>query len=226
MLKNKLFFVCSLLSITASFSQIAINAPYSRFGIGNLSQETNAINTAMGGLSSSYASQRTINTSNPALLNRLTKTTFEIGLGYTSLQTAENGKMNSSNTFAFDYLSAAFPIHRNYTLAVGLTPYSQVNYSNESTTILDANTSIRDIYNGEGGISAAHITNSFAILKDSVTNTTLNLGVNAALLAGNITKSNQSLLLLDGSENTNYTAVVNNHVYRGLKLNFGVALRP
>lgn len=225
MLKNNIFILCLILSIQVSFSQVTINSPYSRYGVGNLIPQTNAINTGMGGLSNSYASTRNINTTNPALLTRLSKTTFEIGLGLSYLQTIESGKTNNTRDFGFDYLNAAFPLHRRYTLGVGLRPYSQLNYNNESITTLDSDTDIKDTYKGEGGITSTHLTNSFAILKDSIRNSNLSLGIDVAYLSGNTTKSNQSLLLINGTENNSYSSVVNTSVYRGFKFNVGASYR-
>lgn len=214
-----------ILSITTSFSQLAVNSPFSRFGVGNLANQNNAILSGMRGVESSYSSRNYINTSNPALLTRLKSTTFEVGAGYNWLQTSENGNQNSTSNYDFDYLNAAFPFHRNYTLGIGLRPYSKSTYDTETTTILDSENNIKDIYKGEGGITSVNWTNSVAIIKDSVNSQLFSAGVDVALLVGNITQSNTSILVTNGIENTSYSSVLNNNIYRGAKLNFGLGYR-
>ncbi len=225
MLKNKLLVASLFLGLSTSFAQLVLNSPYSRFGIGTTQNATNAFYQSMGGLSHSYASNKFINNINPALLSATANTTFDLGVGYSALNAKELGVSNNSQTVLFDYFRMAFPIKNRYAFAFSVSPYTLVNYSNKTTTVLDETTKAIDTYKGEGGISKLSITNSFSILKDSVKNRTFSLGIDAALLTGSIDKSSESLLNINGENNLSYTSYVNTNIYRGYQINVGTAYR-
>ena len=225
MLKIKLVVVALLLTLSTTYAQLSLNTPYSRFGLGNISNTSNAFYQSMGGLSNSYASSRFINTENPALLSSTKFTTFDLGVSYSGIRASSNGFINTSQTVNFDYLRLAFPLKNRYVIGLGLAPYSQVNYNNTIITQLDDVTKAVDTYKGEGGISKMSLTQSYSVIKDSLKGQTLSLGADFSFLAGNIQKSSQIQLKTNNVNDFSQTSLVNSAVYRGYQFNFGTSYR-
>ena len=65
----------SVLALEAQ-SQNTSNTPYSQFGLGQVLNNSSAINIGMGGIKNGIRYDNAINTSNPASLNALRYTTF------------------------------------------------------------------------------------------------------------------------------------------------------
>jgi hypothetical protein len=225
MLKNKLLLILSFSTVCASFGQLSINSPYSRLGIGNLNYESTGFYKNMAGVGTSYANSRFINTANPALLSALNATTFDLGINYKALYAKESSSKSNSNDIAFQNISLAFPIKRRYAFGLELKPYSDISYQINSISNLDSVSYFQDSYTGTGGITKASLINSFSIIKDTVTNSNLALGLNASLISGNIQRSGESLLNTNGTNEYSYTKISNELVYKGFQLNFGMNYR-
>lgn len=188
--KRLLFIVLALSFVTISFAENGINSPYSRFGLGTLSDQNLAVNRQMGGLGYALRNKSYINLLNPASLSSADSTTmiFEGGFSLQNGNFKENGvKINARNA-SFDYLVMGFRLKKNIGFAMGILPYSNVGYSfSTNETILspdgDANGSFSSIYkyNGTGGL-----TQPFMSLGVGITNN-LSLGVMASYLYGDIT---------------------------------------
>ena len=63
------------------WGQAQDNSPYSRFGIGDISDNNFYYSRFMGGLGASFTSPYTINIVNPASLAYLGATSFDVGVG-------------------------------------------------------------------------------------------------------------------------------------------------
>jgi hypothetical protein len=153
----------SLLSFY-SFSQEADNSPYSRFGIGDLTDPNFNHTRQMGGLGASFLDAYHINIVNPATHSFLNATAFDVGLfaKYTTLEDRNNsGTFWSGN---LEYLSIAFPlknpineiydgVKKPYKLgmAVTLMPHSNVNYNIVSLDSLEGVGNFTRRYLGTGG---------------------------------------------------------------------------
>jgi len=143
------------------------NSPYSRYGIGDISDRNFYSSQFMGGLGASLNDQYQINIVNPASLGGLTATTFDIGLyaEYSGL------KDNSVQNFDYNwngnlsYMSLAIPLQnrvndllerkvRNttYAMAFTLMPYSTVGYNIATLDQTDPNIGdFSRIFRGSGG---------------------------------------------------------------------------
>jgi hypothetical protein len=225
MLKNKLFLLLILSSFTAVFAQLGLNSPYSRYGLGNTFQNNTSYFTAMGGVSTAMASDYYINTQNPALLSNLYRTTFDLGFNYNNLRVKEGNLKNISNNFGIQNLHLAFPIKNRYVFALGLSPFSIINYQVNTSQKLDSTSTFTDTYKGTGGLSQVSFSNSFSFIKDTVKSRTLALGFDASLIAGNKQVSSQSILNIDGVNGATFSQIANKSIYRAFQLNIGASFR-
>ena len=211
--------LCSILVLTGlqvSQAQNTGNAPYSKLGIGELNTSTgNVRNFGMGNLGVSTPNSYFVNIQNPALLVYNSRVTFEIAASG-QVKKIENGttSQNTSHT-GFGYLALALPVTKNWRTAIGLKPFSSVNYNTYSTgTVPGAPDNIDFISgnNGEGTISEAFFSNGVRIYKG------LTVGVTGSYLFGGIdrnaytqlqdtaaTTSPQRVIL---NERTNYSDVM------------------
>lgn len=150
------FILCKL-----SFAQINTFTPYSRFGLGELNQNTFAHNQGMGGayiaLKPDSLFPVMINAGNPASYALIKFASFEVGGNFTNSQfSTSSSSVNKRNT-NFNYAALGFPIRRKSGAAFGIMPYSNVGY-NMRNVVTEPN--IGDVtynYNGEGGFSKAFL---------------------------------------------------------------------
>lgn len=208
-----------------SFSQLEINSPYSRFGLGNISRPVSAFNASMGGVATSMTSTNDINTLNPALLHRTNKVTFELGSSLNFNRSLQGSSVNNSSELEFNYVNLAFPVTPRYTLAVGLRPYSSVSYKTEATTDVDNVLSIKNTYSGSGGINMVNFANSYTVLNDSVKKSVLSIGFDASLLLGKISKNNLSVNLIDDESERDQIDQKTLTSYIGGKFKLGASFR-
>lgn len=136
-------------------AQIAINSPYSRFGVGDLSTRNNAYQFSMGGISMAVASNRYINPYNPAANFAFDSLSFIFSGGIIgsvgSLKTDESS--NTTNYGSLGYLLFGFPVTKWLKTSIGLTPYSNVGYSIASATVIEDVGSTEYRFEGSGGLN-------------------------------------------------------------------------
>ncbi len=180
-----------LITIIGSFVQAenGINSPYSRFGLGILSDQNLGVNRQMGGLGYALRDKSYINLLNPAAVSSADSTTmiFEGGFSFQNGNFKENGtKINAQNA-SFDYLAMGFRLRERLGIAFGILPYSNVGYSfgwNETTLSPDGDTNgaFSSIYkyDGNGGLTQPFITIGWGITNN------ISIGVTAAYLYGDI----------------------------------------
>ncbi len=163
---NRLTFIICLFSFVSASAQE--NSPYSRYGIGDIYPSQNIINRAMGGLSVAFTdpSGQSINFSNPASYGDFKRIPSLGGivlydLGFTidsrTLRSKVPVKKYSSASFIPSYLSLGFPVGKNLGAALGLKPYSRINYSIISQTRLPNIDSAQYLYQGNGGLNQAFV---------------------------------------------------------------------
>jgi len=131
------------------------NAPYSRYGIGEIKEGGNMLLRGLGGASAAYASSTAVNTENPASYAFLQFTTYEAGVeaSYRSIRT--NNDKYSTGTLALSYLTIGIPVGKNFGLALGLKPQSRVYYHIADTALAPGIGNTVHEYIGEGGLNYA-----------------------------------------------------------------------
>ena len=216
--------LCALLLTMVTGVAIAqnnTNSPYTRYGYGDLSDQSFGNSKAMGGIAFGLRDGAQINPLNPASYTAIDSLTF-IFEGGVSLQNMNvNGgdvKLNAKNS-SFDYLAMQFRLHPRVAMSIGLLPFSNVGYSvSDARTSTDAKTgnvlNYTRSFTGDGGLHQLYGGIGVKVLKN------LSLGVNASYFWGDITRTG-TILYPETSSSYSYiqqTAVS----ISDYKLDFGV----
>jgi hypothetical protein len=163
------------------------NSPYSRIGLGdNIGNLGGVRQLAMGGTGQAAPNTGNVNELNPALLYYTPRTTFEAGFTgqYKNVRNATDSYRTGSATLG--YLAFAVPINKRWGAAVGLKPYTIVDYDVNSTGSVNGDpygTAYKQ-YQGKGGLSEAYFAHGIHVLRD------LNIGGSASYLFGAIDQTN------------------------------------
>jgi len=146
-------------SLSHTIAQDLGNSPYSQAGIGDLRTPATAAQQAMPGANASFTMPFFVNTVNPALLGRISKTKttiFEGGMltQYKHLQQGNASQKDFGGSL--DYLKLAFPLSNRMGGCIGLSPYSSANSQNTISQAIVNSNFLSDItYQREGGINNA-----------------------------------------------------------------------
>ncbi|GEP91351.1 hypothetical protein SAMN05660909_03316 [Chitinophaga terrae (ex Kim and Jung 2007)] len=106
------------------------NSPYSRYGLGDLSNNQNAVNRGMGGVSQGFTDPQAINFVNPASYYNIALTTLDIGVEGGARSINEGGAKFTSGFGTLSYLQLGVPLARNrWGLNFGLRPVTRVSYN-------------------------------------------------------------------------------------------------
>ena len=190
--KRLIFIFLTIFTSIIAQAENGINSPYSRFGLGTLSDQNLGVNRQMGGLGYALRDKSYINLLNPAAVSSADSTTmiFEGGFSFQNGNFKEGDtKINAKNA-SFDYLAMSFRLKKNLGFAIGILPFSNVGYSfGSNETILspdgDTNGAFSSIYsyNGNGGLTQPFVTIGWGITDN------FSVGVTASYLYGDITHS-------------------------------------
>lgn len=159
------------------------NSPYSRLGLGETTGNTGGVRQlGMGGAGLAAPNAANINELNPALLYFTPRTTWEAAFNaqVKDVRNASGSYRTGTGTLA--YLALAVPLNKRWGAAIGLKPYSSVNYesSKTSTATGDPTAATYTQSKGSGGISEAYIGTGIHVLRD------LTLGGSASYLFGTV----------------------------------------
>ena len=169
-------------SMTAT-AQNGVNSPYSRYGFGVQADRAMGFNKGMSGVAQGFRDGQIINVANPASYSAVDSVTALIDLGLT----LQNGnykigdvQQNARNT-SFDYAAFHFRATKGIGVALGILPYTNINYNMTSNSEpLSGNENVTSSYafKGEGGLHQAFIGAGFEIVKP------LSVGFNGSFLFG------------------------------------------
>ena len=169
-------------------AQTSTNSPYTRYGFGQLSDQSFGNSQAMGGISYGLRNGLQVNASNPASYSAVDSLTFIFDAGM-SLQNANfkegNVKINAKNS-SVDYIAMQFRLAKGLGFSAGFLPYSNVGYNmnktNKVTTDEHGNTTAANqAYVGDGGLQQVYVGLGYQVFKG------LSIGTNFSFLYGDIT---------------------------------------
>lgn len=217
--------LCALLLISTSGIAVAqnnTNSPYTRYGYGELSNQSFGNSRAMGGAGYALRDGSQINPLNPASYTAVDSLTFLFEGAFSAQNNNMSDgilKLNAKNT-SLDYLAMQFRLYKGIAFTAGLLPYSNVGY-NVYQAYTETPTSpnyTKQVY-GDGGLHQA-----FAGVGAKITKN-LSVGVNASFLWGDITRSLTMLYpsYVSGSSSVQPSYTEKTHTqFRSYKLDFGV----
>ncbi len=182
-------FLLTIIAVSAT-AQNNTNSPYTRYGYGDLSDQSFGNSKAMGGIGYGLRDGMQINPLNPASYTAVDSLTFLFDGGVT-LQNSnlDDGttRLNAKNS-SFDYVAMQFRLHKGFGFTAGLLPYSNVGYNVIQS--LDASGSTPQnirAFDGTGGLHQIFVGFGVAPVKN------LSLGVNASYFWGEINRESTIL---------------------------------
>lgn len=192
----------------AMTAQNSTVTPYSRFGYGILSDQSNAAQKAMGGVGYAMRSGRQINFMNPASYAAMDSLTFlfDMGLDIKSLKTSEGETSGTNFTGGLDYITLQVPITKWLGASAGLMPYSEVGYKFGDKIANGTNSR-----SGSGGLNQLYVGFGAEPFKG------LSVGVNVSYLFG--TLINDTYVYTSSSATSLFERVIE---VRDYNLRFGV----
>lgn len=211
--KRILTIILGLIAFTGIYADNGINSPYSRYGVGILSNQGLGISSQMGGLGYALKSNSYINTLNPASFSAADTLTmlFEAGMSLQNVNFKEGNKQINAKNASFDYLAMQFRVRKNLGMSIGFLPYSTVGYSFSTTSAPGENEASTDTYSGSGGIYQPYIGIGWEPVKG------LSIGASASYIYGDITHS----VAIDFANSTDRSRTYNVSL-RSYKLDFGM----
>ncbi|MER3470198.1 MAG: hypothetical protein C4330_02415 [Chitinophagaceae bacterium] len=145
--RGKLFdakYFLSLCFMISGICAMAQNSPYSRYGLGDLTTNTNVANRGMGGISAGYADFLSINFNNPASYSNFLavqelrskkiaqgRVVLDVGINIDNktLIAKDNPVKFSTTDPYFSYVQVGIPIRKGWGLSFGLRQLSRINYT-------------------------------------------------------------------------------------------------
>ena len=190
-----------MLFATALVAQNNMNSPYSRFGLGVLSEQQVGADRAMGGIGIGTRGHNNINLLNPASYSTIDTLSFLFDFGF-SLQNgnfSENGKKINAKNAGADYVAMQFRVQPKIGMTVAYMPYSKIGYAFSSEETIrndeDGEITATNMYAGNGGLDCV-----IAGLGWRPTEW-ISVGANASYIYGNLLHSVKNSY----SDNTIYT---------------------
>ena len=128
---KKIFAAMSIaLLTTPALAQSGTNSPYSQYGIGVLSDQGNSFNRGMNGVGLGLRPHNQINYLNPASYSAVDSLSFIFDAGLSLQMTNfKEGKVSKNvKNASFEYVVGGFRVARNFGVAFGVLPVSNVGY--------------------------------------------------------------------------------------------------
>lgn len=179
--KNRTALCGALLSAALAVSaQSGTNSPYSQYGLGILSDQSQSVSRGMGGVGIGLRAGTYANSLNPASYSAVDSLTmlFDVGVSGQITNFKEGNAKRNANNADFEYAVATFRLRKALGMTVGLLPYTNIGYSYTSSTPIGSSTTSNGTYSGSGGIHQALVGLGWNPLKG------FSIGVNASYLWG------------------------------------------
>lgn len=176
------FLFCTTLK--AQYTQ----SSYSAFGIGDVNWGGYSHNAGMGGFGISYSNRLFHNNLNPALTASNYEAIFQIGTSFDSRTYSNGNESYSSFTGGFKDFGFSLPIkYGKWNMALGLSPYTSVNYGIQQSSPGPDNSTQLSQLKGKGGIDEAYMTHALRLGNFLV-------GLKTSYLFGSIERDTEYLL--------------------------------
>lgn len=139
---NKLYLYSWLVAILLSggflHAQQHLSEPYSRFGLGELQSRSSASVKGMGTTGYAFGEATTINTLNPASYSYFDSlsSVIDASFSFRSHTLRESGRVQNGSTAYMEYLYLGLPVTSRWSTAIGVQPFSVVNYNYSKSDLL------------------------------------------------------------------------------------------
>lgn len=180
--------LCALATFAATnaSAQSGTNSPYSQYGLGILSDQSQGASRGMGGIGIGLRNSAYANSLNPASYSAVDSLTmiFDVGMSGQITNFKEgNVKVNANNS-NFEYAVALFRLYPHLGMSLSLLPYSNVGYSYSTTgTVGTSSTAEYHSYSGSGGLHQANLGLGWEFVEG------FSVGANIAYLWGSLDRT-------------------------------------
>lgn len=184
----KRFFLGSILLGFGTLSIVAqsgTKSPYSQYGLGILSDQSQGFNRGMSGLFQGFRSGNQVNMQNPASYSAVDSLSmiFDVGVSGQITNFKEGGAKVNAKTANFEYVTALFRIFPKFGASIGLVPYTNVGYSYSTTQQIGSSSTTSTMqFSGEGGLRQAYLGLGYEFFKG------FSLGANISYFWGSYKK--------------------------------------
>ena len=194
-----------LLGATRGQAQGLGNSPYSRLGLGDASMNLGGVRQmAMGGVGLAAPNALNVNELNPALIYYTSRTTYEVAVTgqFKTVRNQVASQRDGSATLG--YLALAVPLSKRWAAAVGLKPYSVVDFNSTVTEPVtgDPASSVIKSFTGSGSLSEAYLAHAVRVTKG------LSVGVTGSYVFGNTDRVTSTTVITPTTTLTNATTSV------------------
>ena len=134
--KSILTCVMAVLLTGSAHAQSGTNSPYSQYGVGVLSDQSQGFNRGMNGVGLGMRRGNVVNTLNPASYSEVDSLTmlFDVGLSGQITNFKEGGTAVNARNADFEYAVGSFRLLPSVGVAFGVLPYSNVGYQYSTMT--------------------------------------------------------------------------------------------
>jgi long-subunit fatty acid transport protein len=193
-----------------SFSQSNnTNSPYTRYGYGQLADQSSISQRGMGGIGYGLRNSQLINPLNPASYSAVDSMTFMFDLGLKGQVGWFEDNLNKATKYnaGLEYVALQFPLAKGLGMGIGFEPLSYVGYQYLDTTNMEMFNEIAfSNYSGKGGFNKLYGTLSYRLLDR------LSLGVNVGYLFGDVIHSCSASFNSTGSLTNAYRTYKNDTI--------------
>ena len=121
--------------VMTTMAQSGVNSPYTRYGFGQLSDQSFGNSKAMGGIAYGLRNGLQINAANPASYSAVDSLTFlfDAGMSLQNTNFQENGVKTNAKNSTIDYIAMQFRLWKRMGMTAGFLPYSSVGYNMSQT---------------------------------------------------------------------------------------------
>lgn len=176
----------ALFSTVGMQAQSGTNSPYSQYGIGVLSDQSQGFSRGMNGVGLALRKGNIANTLNPASYSAVDSLTmlFDVALSGQITNFKEgNHRMNVKNA-DFEYAVGTFRLFPKVGASFGIMPYSNIGYEYTTTQKLNESLgSVPIVMSGTGGLHQVFVGAGWNVIKP------LSLGLNVAYLWGTLDRT-------------------------------------
>lgn len=181
-----IFAAAMVMAGSAQNTQSGTISPYSQYGLGVLSDQSQGFSRGMNGTGIGLRQGTLVNTLNPASYSAVDSLTmlFDVGLSGQFTNFKEQKVSVNTRSANIDYAVGLFRMRKNLGVSFGLLPFSDVGYSYISSTYLNNSVgTITESYMGSGGLHQAFVGAGWNPVKP------LSVGVNFAYVWGSYKRS-------------------------------------
>ncbi len=141
--------------ILALLAQAGGNSPYSAYGFGDMLPTAQPVQAMMAGTGLAITEPYSVPTGNPAGYPLLARPVFDVAATFRATQSRSDHASSSGKDARFMGFAMGVPFAGKWGLALGLAPYSFVDYNLASQAVQDGSP-VTYRYTGSGGVNKAY----------------------------------------------------------------------